>query len=144
MFGILEHQQDHLGVMEDGQRGAVFQGIVYIDACKKDGSVPEIIINQNSVGPWIFKLHKESTRGIFLFAFNYVNIWTCKSTSHTTWHVVVSIPIEHYGIGIHNFANISSSSTCLGLVQFPQNCVFYEFYVFFSFLQFWEMLIFLR
>ena len=27
-------------------KGAVFQGIVYIDACKKDGSVPEIIINQ--------------------------------------------------------------------------------------------------
>lgn len=88
----------------------------------------------NSVGPWIFKLHKESTRFFFL----HLIMWTygLASQLHTqlgmSWWAFQLSTVER--IGIHSFANISSSSTCLGLVQFPQN---YVFYVFFSFLQFW-------
>jgi hypothetical protein len=76
-------------------KGAAFHGIVYTDACKEDGSVPETIIQTLWVPESSSFIRK--AQGDFFFASNYVNIWTCKSTSYTTWHVVVSIPIEHCG-----------------------------------------------
>ena len=114
-------------------KGAAFHGIVYTDACKEDGSVPEIIIQTLWV-PESSSFIRKAQGDFFL----HLIMWTygLASQLHTqlgmSWWAFQLSTVER--IGIHNFANISSSSTCLGLVQFPHNCVFD---VFFSFLQFW-------